>query len=255
MKLFLAGAAGADVGGRLAGLDAVDLILQAGPVVKLVLLLLVVFSVVSWAIIVQKWRELRRAQQDSEAFLEVYRDESLSAAYEAARDLDRSPLAAVFLAGSAEANRFARYGGGATLREGGEEPLRAVTKQLEWAAARESERLERGLSFLATTGSSTPFIGLFGTVVGIIDAFQGIGRAGSASLAVVAPGIAEALIATAVGLLAAIPATIFYNHFVGRLQGVQRSIDLFRGQLEGDLARRGGPLASADAPSARAKAK
>jgi biopolymer transport protein TolQ len=250
MKLFLAGAAGADVGGRLAGLDQLGLILQAGPVVQLVLLVLVLFSVLSWAVIVQKWRELRRAEQDSEAFLEVYREESMSAAYEAARDLDRSPLSTIFLAGCAELNRFAKYSGQAAGRA--DEQIRSVAKQLEWAAARENGRLERGLPFLATTGSSTPFIGLFGTVVGIINAFHSIGHAGSASLAVVAPGIAEALIATAVGLLAAIPASIFYNHFLGRLQGVQRSIELFRGQLEGDLARRGLPQASADVPPARA---
>ena len=112
-------------------------------------------------------------------------------------------------------------------------------KRLIWTAAQEGRRLERGLPFLATTGSSAPFIGLFGTVVGIIDAFQAIGRSGSASLAVVAPGIAEALIATAIGLLAAIPATIFYNHFVGELRGLTAAIDLFAADCEGDLLRHG----------------
>lgn len=248
MTLFLAGAAGTDVGGRLASLDTLDLILQAGPIVQLVLLVLVFFSVVSWAIAAQKWREFKRAMQDSEAFLEVYRDESMGAAYEAARDLDRSPLSAIFLAGCREMSRMGGQGG---LHASGDDQLHAVSKQLEWAATRETSRLERGLTFLATTGSATPFIGLFGTVIGIIDAFQGIGRAGSASLAVVAPGIAEALIATAVGLLAAIPATIFYNSFVGKLQDVQRSIDLFRVQLRGDLGRRGGTVPVAGAPPAR----
>ena len=109
-------------------------------------------------------------------------------------------------------------------------------------------RLERGCSFLATTGSSAPFIGLFGTVIGIINAFESIGRAGSASLAVVAPGIAEALIATAVGLFAAIPATIFYNRFVARLRGIQVSIDRFTAEYEDDLRRMAGePLAPARA--------
>ncbi len=97
--------------------------------------------------------------------------------------------------------------------------------------------MERGLSFLATTGSSAPFIGLFGTVVGIINAFQGIAMSGSASLAVVAPGIAEALIATAIGLFAAIPATVFYNYFVAGLRELTSSIDLFSVDYEGDLRR------------------
>ncbi len=113
---------------------------------------------------------------------------------------------------------------------------RALSRQIGWTASREGLRLERGLSFLATTGSSAPFIGLFGTVIGIIDAFQGIARAGSASLAVVAPGIAEALIATAVGLFAAIPATVFYNYFVGELRSISAAIDLFAVDCETDLA-------------------
>jgi biopolymer transport protein TolQ len=107
-------------------------------------------------------------------------------------------------------------------------------------------RLERGLSFLATTGSAAPFIGLFGTVIGIINAFEQIGRSGSASLAIVAPGIAEALIATAVGLFAAIPATIFYNIFIGELRSITASIDLFSAEYEGDLRR----VAGGSEPSA-----
>jgi len=117
---------------------------------------------------------------------------------------------------------------------------KALTRAIEWTASREELRLERGLSFLATTGSAAPFIGLFGTVVGIIGAFQSIGRAGSASLAVVAPGIAEALIATAIGLLAAIPATIFYNYFVGELRGITASIELFAADYEVDIHRQAG---------------
>jgi biopolymer transport protein TolQ len=115
--------------------------------------------------------------------------------------------------------------------------VRSVTKRLSWTAVHEAQRLERGIPFLATTGSSAPVIGLFGTVIGIIQAFQGIAVTGSASLAVVAPGIAEALIATAVGLLAAIPATIFYNLFAGRIDSIGASIDLFSGEFEEDLQR------------------
>ena len=220
-------------GGRLAALDAMSLIWQASWLVQLVLLLLVLMSVFSWAIIFVKWRELRRAEQDSEAFLEVYQEGSLDAAYQLARDLDASPLAAVFLAGYGEMNRMARQAAGnlSDAQRG------ALSRQIVWSASREGLRLERGLTFLATTGSSAPFIGLFGTVIGIIDAFQGIARTGSASLAVVAPGIAEALIATAVGLLAAIPATIFYNHFVGELRGLSAATDLFSADCEGDLLK------------------
>ncbi len=228
--MFIAGAA---TGPRLASLDLMQLVWEASLVVQLVMLLLVLMSVVSWAIILVKWRELRRAEQDSEAFLEVYQDGSFDAAYQVARDLDRSPLANIFLSAYGELNRMARLTDGSIT----ENQTKALSRQITWSASREGLRIERGLPFLATTGSSAPFIGLFGTVVGIIDAFQGIGRAGSASLAVVAPGIAEALIATAIGLLAAIQATIFYIYFLGEMRGLTSSIDLFATDCEVDVLR------------------
>jgi len=197
--------------------------------------LLLILSVISWTIIAFKWRELRRAEQDSEAFLEVYHEGSFDAAYEAARDLDRGPLSAVFLEAYGEMNRMARFSGKSVLEALTEGHLQALAQKIAWAGSREALRLERGLPFLATTGNAAPFIGLFGTVIGIINAFEEIGQAGTASLAVVAPGIAEALIATAVGLFAAIPATIFYNYFVGELRGLAAAIDLFRTEYEGDL--------------------
>jgi len=218
-------------------LDVIELIVQASLLVKLVMAMLGVMSVGSWGIIVHKLRELRRAEQDSEAFLEVYREESFAQAYEVSRELDRSPLSAVFLAGCAELQALRKRGGEAPLQRLELEQVRRVRKALSWVAAAESRHFERGLPFLATTGSSAPFIGLFGTVIGIIGSFQGIGRAGSASLAVVAPGIAEALIATAIGLFAAIPATVFYNSFVARLDALSEQIDLFRGEFEDDLDR------------------
>jgi len=226
---------GTAVGGRLASLDALALVWQASWLVQFVLLLLLILSVISWAIIAFKWRELRRAEQDSEAFLEVYHEGSLDAAYEAARDLDRGPLSAVFLEAYGDVNRMARFSGRSALEALTEGHLQALAQKIAWAGSRESLRLERGLSFLATTGSAAPFIGLFGTVIGIINAFEQIGQAGTASLAVVAPGIAEALIATAVGLFAAIPATVFYNYFVGELRGIVAAIDLFGTEYEGDL--------------------
>ncbi len=234
MSLIVAGAAW---GGRLASLDAFDLILQAGLVVKLVLVLLALLSVISWALIVFKWREVKRAEQDSDAFLEVYHEGSLDAAYEASRSLEASPLAAMYQDGYAELHRMAKYAGQSLAQGLDAAKRRALVGHLAWSGARETARLERGLPFLATTASASPFIGLFGTVVGIINAFQGIGQTGSASLAVVAPGIAEALIATAVGLAAAIPATIFYNHFAAEVRRVAGAIDLFRAEFEADLAR------------------
>ena len=234
--------AGTALGGRLASLDALSLIWQASWLVQLVIGLLILLSVFSWAIILAKWRELRRAEQDSEAFLEVYQEGSLDAAYQLARELERSPLASMFVSAYAEFNRMTRFGGKGKGSALSEAQLRALERQLGWAGSREGLRLERGLSFLATTGSATPFIGLFGTVIGIINAFHGIGQAGTASLAVVAPGIAEALIATAIGLFAAIPATIFYNIFVGQLRGITAAIDLFIAEYEGDLRR----MAAAD---------
>jgi len=220
-------------------LDVFNLILQASLVVQLVLLLLAVLSVVSWAIIAFKWRELRAADQDSEAFLEVYRAEGLASANEAASLLERSPLATLFVSGCDELRQHAGRSGHSGVGALDSESLRQVAKRLAWTQAQEIHRLERGISFLATTGSSAPFIGLFGTVVGIINSFQGIAASGSASLAVVAPGIAEALIATAVGLLAAIPASIFYNYFVTHIGEITSAIELFAEDLEGDLAQIG----------------
>jgi biopolymer transport protein TolQ len=238
---------GTAMGGRLASLDALALIYQASWIVQLVLVLLALLSIFSWAIILYKALELRRAEQDSESFLQVYHERSMEEAYEAARDLDRSPLAAVFLSAYGQLRRAARAGGKSFALT--EPQVEALRRHVGWAGSREGLRLERGLAFLATTGSAAPFIGLFGTVIGIINAFQGIGRAGSASLAVVAPGIAEALIATAVGLFAAIPATIFYNNFVGKLRGITVSLDPFAAEYEDDLRR----MAESAPPLARAQ--
>ncbi len=219
--------------------DLVDLIMQAGLIVKGVLLILAIFSVASWGIIALKWLELRRARQDGEAFLEVYHHEPFEAAFDAGRHLDRSPLAVIFLTGCNELGRLAKAAGVASLSRVDAEQLVALKKSINWAARRERERLERGLTFLATVGSAAPFIGLFGTVVGIVGTFQGIGIAGNASLAVVGPGMAEALVATALGLLAAIPATMAYNAYVARVDSLSAGIDLFSDEFEQDLARMG----------------
>ena len=241
MSLILAGT---DVGGRLASLDLFDLIWQASWIVQLVILLLVAASILSWAALVFKWRELNGAEQDSEAFLETYHEAGLERAYEAAKGMERSPLSAIFLTAYAELQRIGRYSGRAPDEPLDEAQLHKLSRQVAWAAAQEELRLEARLSFLATVGSASPFIGLFGTVIGIINAFTGIGATGSASLAVVAPGIAEALIATAVGLFAAIPATVFYNLFVARLRELHRAIELFDDELMGELRCPGGAAAA-----------
>ncbi|HPG28300.1 MAG: MotA/TolQ/ExbB proton channel family protein [Spirochaetaceae bacterium] len=214
--------------------DLISLILQAGLIVKLVLLLLLVFSVMSWTIIATKWWELRAADEDSEAFLEVYRRDDWNEVYDAARHLDRSPLAVVFLT-TADETQTARHRNASDRTR--DRLVQQLERSVEWASSAQVRRLERGMPFLATTGSATPFIGLFGTVVGIIAAFQSIGEAGQASLAVVGPGIAEALVATAVGLLTAIPATIAYNAFGGRIDAVLGNLERFSSQFQEDLAR------------------
>lgn len=212
--------------------DLISLILQAGLIVKLVLLLLVAFSIASLAIIVTKWWELRAADQDSEAFLEVYQREGFREVYDAARHLDRSPLAVVFLTtGGLLQGARERIATGQSR----DQLITQLERSIAWGAAAQARRLERGLPFLATTGSTAPFIGLFGTVIGIIVAFQSIGEAGQASLAVVGPGIAEALVATAVGLLAAIPAMMAYNAFGGRIDGMLTMLDRFTTQLQEDM--------------------
>ncbi len=207
-----------------------DLILGASPVVKAVLIALALASISSWAVILLKYRELSRAEDDTRRFLEVYLGAPLEAAYEAARDRVASPMAAIFRAGFEEiSSRDPRPAG---------DRVEGVIRRLEWVRTEEVHRLERGLSFLATIGSSAPFVGLFGTVVGIMNSFTDIGTSGSASLAVVAPGIAEALVATAVGLFAAIPAVIAYNYSSARLTHIGDRLDVFRSEFGEALRER-----------------
>jgi len=196
--------------------SAIQLILQAGYVVKAVLLILLFFSVVSWAIIFYKYRYISRANKETEMFLRSYRaGRDLKGLALMARPLNLSPLANIFKSTSTE-----------NIIEKAE-----IKRSLRRFSALESAKLEKYLSFLATTGSTTPFIGLFGTVWGIMNAFRGIGTAGSASLAVVAPGIAEALITTAAGLVAAIPAVIAYNYYLSRARQMIIEMEDFSEEL------------------------
>jgi biopolymer transport protein TolQ len=191
----------------LIGGDIVDLLGQTGPVAKVVILILLLFSVISWAIILSKWSLLRRARVQSGRFVRAFRKaQRLQDVATVAEQFKPSPLVAVFASGFEE---YRRQGGG-TSSGAVNNPI-AVQRAMQIAASEELTRFERNLPWLAITGAVTPFIGLFGTVWGIIDAFHGLGTAGAATLRAVAPGISEALITTAAGLVAAIPAVIAYN--------------------------------------------
>lgn len=186
------------------GGEIVDLVAETGPVAKTVLLLLLAFSVLSWAIILSKWSLLRRARVQSGRFVRAFRKAQRLQDIAAVADQFRpSPLVGVFENGYEE---FKRQVG----NPNGINPV-AVQRAMQIANSEELTRFERNVPWLAITGAVTPFVGLFGTVWGIIDAFHGLGTAGAATLRAVAPGISEALITTAAGLAAAIPAVIAYN--------------------------------------------
>jgi biopolymer transport protein TolQ len=190
----------------LIGGEIVDLVGQTGPVAKVVLLLLLLFSVISWAIILSKWSLLRRARVQSGRFLRAFRKaQRLQDVATVSEQFKPSPLVAVFNRGYEEYRRQGGNPNGAVNN-----PI-SIQRVMQIAASEELTRFERNLPWLAITGAVTPFIGLFGTVWGIIDAFHGLGTAGAATLRAVAPGISEALITTAAGLVAAIPAVIAYN--------------------------------------------
>ena len=218
-----------------------DLILGAGIVVQAVLLLLLFLSVASWAIIVFKLREFRAIEEATAGFLDAYLGGSSAAARVVAREVEaartNSPVCAVFSEGYEALRRLQE-----NVTEAGEavpELLAGAVQRLAWVQTEQAHRLERGLSFLATTGSAAPFIGLFGTVVGIMNSFGEIGASGSASIAVVAPGIAEALFATAAGLFAAIPAVIAYNYMSARVGRILEQADSFRGEYADRIRRLG----------------
>lgn len=211
-----------------------ELVLNAGPVVKLVLLILIYFSVVSWAIIFYKQMIIHRAIRDSDRFLDFFWSKKrFDAIGKGLEDFRHSPLTILFREVYSELAQGRRKVDGQVddnlVADLGEQER--VARVLRRSTTSESQRLEKYLSFLATTGSAAPFIGLFGTVWGIMDAFHGIGTSGNASLAVVAPGISEALVATAIGLVAAIPAVIGYNHFVNKINVLTGEMDNFSQEM------------------------
>jgi biopolymer transport protein TolQ len=202
---------------------------HTGMMARAVLALLVLFSIVSWAIIVYKGLVLHSAYSQSQTFLQVFRKSSkFSEVNSICVQLKASPLVGVFQAGYLEVNQQVRGGSAsASAAKPTVRSLEALSRSLARAATVETTRLERRVTFLATTASVTPFIGLFGTVWGIMTAFSDIGRMGSANLAVVAPGISEALITTAAGLGAAIPAAVFFNYYNSRLKVLGSMMDDF----------------------------
>jgi biopolymer transport protein TolQ len=240
LALALQGQGGAS-SGAAAESDVVSLLWRSSPLTQGVLLILILFSAVSWAIILYKTWQFQRARKQSGSFLDIFRRSSKFSEVQAVcNTLKESPLVGIFQAGYAELTTQLKSAApaAASIASGDPRPaasatrptlrsLDALDRALLRSAGAEMSRLEKRLTFLATTASITPFIGLFGTVWGILMSFQQIGLSGSTSLAVVGPGIADALIATAVGLFAAIPAVYFYNHFTYQLKQFATAMDDF----------------------------
>jgi biopolymer transport protein TolQ len=217
-----------------------SLILGAGIVVKAVLLLLILLSIMSWGVIFNKWRIYRKTKRDAEAFSTSFwggsdMDTLLAGIPQQYKD---SPLPNIFQSGYREYMRNRRDSGsdkdGKIVAGGG---LDGIRRALDAALSRELEGLSRHLAFLATVGSTSPFIGLFGTVWGIMSAFQSIAISQNTSLAAVAPGIAEALVATAFGLVAAIPAVVAYNKFTSDLKRIAAGMEQFSSEFLNIISR------------------
>jgi len=213
-------------------LSIFQMIITAGPMVKFVMLLLLVFSLVSWTVIIMKHLSYRKARAETDFFIDTFwKSKNLADAYKTAQELPSSPEASIFILGF---NELQKLGRSKIVKQGAEETLEMrlasmdnLKRALRKAEIKQVAGLGRYLSFLATTGSATPFIGLFGTVWGIMTSFQDIGMRGSASLAVVAPGISEALVATAAGLAVAIPAVIFFNYYANILSDLENDMQGF----------------------------
>jgi biopolymer transport protein TolQ len=207
-----------------------ELIIHAGPVVKGVLLLLLLFSIVSWAVILFKFRVIRLAKKENKAFLRMFWEgREMSRIYSDSKRLKYSPIAEIFRAGYKEMEKFRNIA--PTSNSGTLSPVSQVHRGIQQAFLSETLRIEKAITFLATTGNTTPFIGLFGTVWGIMDAFRQIGYKGSTSLATVAPGISESLIATAAGLAAAIPAVVAYNYYLNQIGIISSEMESFMNEF------------------------
>jgi len=218
-------------------INLINMVSNAGLMVQFVLLMLLFFSITSWAIILIKYRYIKRAYQESAAFTELFwKSKDLSNAYRQAKELEGSPIARIFRIGYVELKKISQSGisedkdagpdrsSGLGSRFAG---MDNIKRALRRAINTETTRMTQMVPFLATTGNTTPFIGLFGTVWGIMNSFHGIGLRGSASLAVVAPGISEALVATAAGLAVAIPAVIAFNYFMQKIKILESELNSF----------------------------
>ena len=222
-----------------------SMMVHAGLMVKLILLLLLAFSIISWTIIIYKSFQIRKARRESYYFLELFwKSRSLVAIYNESRKFEGSPIAEIFRVGYQELTRLRKSARDATGNEEGSDILTGqfhgldnIQRSLRRAMSVETSRLVRTLSFLATTGNTTPFIGLFGTVWGIMSSFHEIGMVGAANLAVVAPGISEALVATAAGLAAAIPAVVAYNYFNSQVEVLETEMTNFASDFINILER------------------
>jgi biopolymer transport protein TolQ len=233
-------------------LSIVQLVLRATLAVQIVMGILLLASVVSWAIMLKKRAELRRARVDADRFEDVFwSGGDLTAMF---RSIDQGRrvtrgMESIFESGFREFTRMRQQGGVAAsqLIEGARRGMRV-------ALLRESDRLEQGLSMLATIGSTSPYVGLFGTVWGIMNAFTSLGNMQQATLAVVAPHIAEALVATAMGLFAAIPAVVAYNRYADQVSRIELRYDTFVEELSSILQRHAAAPRSAQAPASEAHA-
>lgn len=218
--------------------NIIEMVTRSGAVVQSVLYLLIFFSVVSWAIVGWKLLQLRRARRESERFTTIFWEtKNLASIHTASLEMQDSPTAQIFRAGYQELMRISRsrkqpsqredesFG---EMEEGGVENIERAMRR---ASREQLTRLERRLTFLATTASTAPFIGLFGTVWGIMNAFIGLSGTTTSTIQAVAPGIAEALIATAIGLAAAIPSTMAYNHFNHQVRVVSAEMENFSAEF------------------------
>ncbi len=223
--------------------DILNMIIQADPVVQMVLVVLLLMSVLCWTIIILKARMFKKASSANEEFDVFFSEAANLAQVESrARRMGNSPMAQVFLCAYADYKNLqtdVKMDNVKLVRQAWTDVL---TRSIEKAVKLEIQDLEAAVPLLATTGNSAPFIGLFGTVWGIMSSFQNIGLQGSASLATVAPGISEALVATAAGLAAAIPAVISFNMFMSSVAGMEKELEAFGAEfiniVERELVRR-----------------
>lgn len=219
----------------MGNLSPLELVLGASPIVQFVMALLLLASVMSWAIMLRKRAELKRARTDADRFEEVFwSGGDLSAMF---RAIDQSRrvtkgMESIFESGFREFTRMRQH-----AAIGSEQLIEGSRRGMRVALLKESDRLEHSLSMLATIGSTSPYVGLFGTVWGIMGAFHNLGNVQQATLAMVAPGIAEALIATAMGLFAAIPAVVAYNRYADQVTRMESRYDTFVEELSSILQR------------------